>query len=540
MKKLLLVLLIPLIFCFFPCPVYCSDEYVPTSDDVAKFLFATAYSTGCEYSVENSDLEYLSNYLYSAYQNSDLDLISQISSFVSGGSVFLNPEQVNNIWSFFLNNETQNTYTGDNGLYYVNGLPVYCGSSFTNSMIGTYGVNFGLLVGSDYDSNNGIYTFNNFPVGTEFAYSSLIPNFIIKKTDPYGYCQWGFKGSTLTDVKPGLYRTNLTQFKTCFLRMYIDDDIFCCKIYISDQKNGTGNKYLFTSLNDVSLSELNVAYNFFLNHSTSPFSANSFSGGGTRGGGAGRNSGITITPQSPVSDIPVSDFIYSPEVIIQYVETTNELFHLTIAQPPYNVTYDSVPADSDLNFDGIKLFYGSNLTPDVEVFIEDCTIDYTGLNQSYVDIAYNNAVARLYLNISGTESSENNIFYLIWQAIKGIFDFLKSLFTFDSSIITDFKTANMPKILWIQDITTYFNEFGSSLMSGDAPIIYANLGDSESYNIGGNIEFINMSWYTRYKPIGDVIIGGFLWILFIWNVYKHLPSIINGVSSSVDSFKGGE
>lgn len=540
MKKLFLILLIPLIICIIPSSVFCSDEYVPTSDDVSKFLLATAYSTGCEYSIVNSDYDYLSDYLNSAYQNSGLDLLSQISSFATGGSVFLNSEQVNNIWSLFENNETQNTYTGDNGLYYVNGLPIYCGSSFTNSMIDTYGVDFGILVGSDYDANNGYYTFNNFPVGTDFVYSSLIPNFIIKKTDQYSYCQWGFKGTTLTDVKPNYYRTNLTQFKKCILKMYIDNDNFSCKLYISNQTNGTGNKYLSCSLNDVSLSELNIAYNFFINHSTSPFSANSFGGGGSRGGGAGRNDGITITPQTPVSDIPVSDFINNPETIIQYVETTNEIFHLTIAQPPYNVTYDSVPADSDLSFDGIKLFYGSNLTSDIEVFIEDCTIDYSGLNQSYVDITYNNAVARLYLNVSGTETSGNNIFYLIWQAIKGIFDFIKSLFTFDSSIISEFKTANMPKIIWIQDITTYFNDFGSSLISGEAPIIYANLGDSESINIGGTVEFINMSWYTRYKPIGDVIIGGFLWILFIWNVYKHLPSILNGVSSSVDSFKGGE
>lgn len=538
MKKLFLILLIPLIFSIFPSSVFCSDEYVPSSDDVAKFLLATAYSTGCEYSLVNSNSDYLSNYLNSAYENSNLDLSSQISSFVSGGSVSLTSEQVNSIWSFFSTNETQNLYIGNDGLYFVDGLPVYCGSSFSNSMVTTHGVHFGILKGS-VDDGNGYYSFSNFPIGTEFVYSSLIPNFIIKKTTG-NKAQWGFKGFTLNNVAPTYADYYMSQLKKCFLFMYVDNDIFHCKLYINDETSGKAYKYLCCSLNDISSSELNVAYNFFVNHSTSPFSVNSFNGGGSRGGGAGRDGGITIIPQVPVSDIPVSDFIYSPEVIIQYVETTNELYHLTIAQPPYNITYDTVPSESDLSFDGIKLFYGSNLTSDVEVFIEDCTIDYTGLNQSYVDISYNNAVARLYLNVSGTETSGNNIFYLIWQAIKGIFDFIKSLFTFDSSIISDFKTANMPKILWINDITTYFNDFGSSLISGDAPIIYANLGDSESFNIGGNVEFINMSWYTRYKPIGDTIIGGFLWILFIWNVYKHLPSILNGVSSSVGSFKGGE
>lgn len=37
-----------------------------------------------------------------------------------------------------------------------------------------------------------------------------------------------------------------------------------------------------------------------------------------------------------------------------------------------------------------------------------------------------------------------------------------------------------------------------------------------------------MSWYSRYKPIGDGIFLSFAYIFFIWNLYKRLPDIING------------
>lgn len=44
-----------------------------------------------------------------------------------------------------------------------------------------------------------------------------------------------------------------------------------------------------------------------------------------------------------------------------------------------------------------------------------------------------------------------------------------------------------------------------------------------------------MSWYARYKPSVDIILSGILWIVFVWNTFKTLPSIINGVGGQVVS-----
>lgn len=69
-------------------------------------------------------------------------------------------------------------------------------------------------------------------------------------------------------------------------------------------------------------------------------------------------------------------------------------------------------------------------------------------------------------------------------------------------------------------------EFGS---------ITVNLSASESkYSYGsGTVNVLDVSWYTRYKPYGDKIISAFMWIIFIFNVFKQLPGIINGASGAV-------
>lgn len=78
----------------------------------------------------------------------------------------------------------------------------------------------------------------------------------------------------------------------------------------------------------------------------------------------------------------------------------------------------------------------------------------------------------------------------------------------------------------IRDSFANPTEFGS---------ITVDLSASESkYNYGsGKINVLDVSWYTRYKPYGDRIISAFMWLVFVFNVFKQLPGIINGASGSI-------
>lgn len=42
------------------------------------------------------------------------------------------------------------------------------------------------------------------------------------------------------------------------------------------------------------------------------------------------------------------------------------------------------------------------------------------------------------------------------------------------------------------------------------------------------VTVIDMSWYEPYKPYGDQVLGGMIWIFFIWRVFVRLPGIIEG------------
>ena len=76
------------------------------------------------------------------------------------------------------------------------------------------------------------------------------------------------------------------------------------------------------------------------------------------------------------------------------------------------------------------------------------------------------------------------------------------------------------------DLKAFFLGLGTT-----PPVIYIDLGASEgSYNIGGQEIFMDLSWYARYKPTMDAVIGGFIWLWLAWRVYLAIPGIISGAS----------
>jgi len=77
-------------------------------------------------------------------------------------------------------------------------------------------------------------------------------------------------------------------------------------------------------------------------------------------------------------------------------------------------------------------------------------------------------------------------------------------------------------------------ELGTMEVAADvpaAPSITVNLGAAQSrfgYAYGGEVEVLDLSWYTPYKATVDNIVGGFLWLLFLWGLFKQTPNIISG------------
>lgn len=66
------------------------------------------------------------------------------------------------------------------------------------------------------------------------------------------------------------------------------------------------------------------------------------------------------------------------------------------------------------------------------------------------------------------------------------------------------------------------------------PVHFSN-STSEYFSNIEDAYIIDMNWYAPYKPVGDMIVVAFCWILFIWRVIRDLPGIINGTSGITDN-----
>lgn len=69
-----------------------------------------------------------------------------------------------------------------------------------------------------------------------------------------------------------------------------------------------------------------------------------------------------------------------------------------------------------------------------------------------------------------------------------------------------------------------------------APSIPVNLGLAQSYfgvDYGGEVEMLDLSWYTPYKSTVDNLISGFLWLAFFWVLFRRAPAIISGAGLSL-------
>lgn len=84
------------------------------------------------------------------------------------------------------------------------------------------------------------------------------------------------------------------------------------------------------------------------------------------------------------------------------------------------------------------------------------------------------------------------------------------------------------------DVYDIGTELYGSVQSGstDPPELIIHLGAANSpygFEYGGDEYALDLSWYAQYKPTVDGITGGFLWLLYLFGVFKHLPDIFSGV-----------
>ncbi len=84
----------------------------------------------------------------------------------------------------------------------------------------------------------------------------------------------------------------------------------------------------------------------------------------------------------------------------------------------------------------------------------------------------------------------------------------------------------------VKDTVDVFINYIDNTNFNEAPVVTLNLSSAKSaYDYGQKAVAISMEWYEPYKPTGDAIISAIIWLVFLWNVFTGLPSLISGFGS---------
>lgn len=110
---------------------------------------------------------------------------------------------------------------------------------------------------------------------------------------------------------------------------------------------------------------------------------------------------------------------------------------------------------------------------------------------------------------------------------------LKELFVPDVADITAAIDAMKLKFPFFDSIIGTWKSFQLRL-SGSPPVIYAHLQNAEgNYSWGGTVAVLDMSFYERYKSLGDAVLSAALWCFFGWRMFVKLPGLISGAAGDI-------
>lgn len=125
----------------------------------------------------------------------------------------------------------------------------------------------------------------------------------------------------------------------------------------------------------------------------------------------------------------------------------------------------------------------------------------------------------------------SKILDIVPNLIKGI----KDLFIPSKGFFSDKVDGLRSNFGFANSVLSTFQMFGNFFTQTDfsePPSITVDLTTTNTkYNYGTSAKAIDLKWYTKYKPMVDVLLSSFIWVVFVFNTFKDLPSIINGVGT---------
>lgn len=122
-----------------------------------------------------------------------------------------------------------------------------------------------------------------------------------------------------------------------------------------------------------------------------------------------------------------------------------------------------------------------------------------------------------------------SIFHAILNLPDLIAQAFAKLFAPDAAFLTEISNTFTNKFAFLPTLKQVGSDLFGMTPDSEPPVIWIHLDKAEGkYSYGGKVKALDMSWYQRYKADMDKFISGFLWLGFLWLLFKRAASIIQG------------
>ena len=130
-----------------------------------------------------------------------------------------------------------------------------------------------------------------------------------------------------------------------------------------------------------------------------------------------------------------------------------------------------------------------------------------------------------------------NIIDAITALPAAIAEKIGALFKPDEALFTEITDTFKGKFGFFSTLKQFGNDLFGMTPETEPPVIWVHLENAESkfgYNYGDKQKIFDMTWYQKYKASVDGLLSGFLWLGYLWLLFKRAPAILGGMQLSVD------
>lgn len=130
-----------------------------------------------------------------------------------------------------------------------------------------------------------------------------------------------------------------------------------------------------------------------------------------------------------------------------------------------------------------------------------------------------------------------NIIDAITALPAAIAEKIGALFKPDEALLTEITDAFKGKFGFFSTLKQFGSDLFGMTPETEPPVIWVHLENAESkygYNYGDKQKIFDMTWYQKYKASVDGLLSGFLWLGYLWLLFKRAPSILNGMQMDED------